>query len=384
MPPLGDPTILRIIDASLNRAAEGLRVVEDICRFGWELPGLSREFKELRHSLLRAFAPEPARRAALAAARDIEEDVGRDHHVPAAGTDDIFATAIRNIERAKEALRSLEEVGRIEAPTAAAEAAALRYRLYSVEKAVLAMASSRTARRAGGELAEGSASGSTSGSAGRPGPMESVRLYLIATARLCAFPIIDAVRAALAGGADAVQMREKGLADRKFLSSGRTLREITARAGVPFIVNDRPDIALLLGADGLHLGQDDLPVAQARRILGNEALIGVSTHSPDEARRAAREGASYAGAGPSFSTETKTVGPPLGPEGIRAILDSADIPIFPIGGIRTENVRLLTAAGARRAAVSSGILGAASLSEIERAARAIRQALDGASISKDL
>ncbi len=380
MPLPGDPTNLRIIDANLNRAAEGLRVVEDICRFGWELPGLSRELKELRHALLGAFAPEPARRAALAEARDIEGDVGREHDVAAAGPVDLDGTAVRNIERAKEALRCLEEVGRIDTPATASQAAALRYRLYSIEKAVLALASRRSGLGSGSgparESGGGTAGGTGSMPAGRSSQMAGVRLYLIATGGLCAFPIADAVRAALAGGAGAVQMREKALADRERLSVGRTLRELTARAGVPFIVNDRPDIALLLGADGVHLGQHDLPIAQARRILGDGAIIGVSTHAPDEARRAAREGASYAGAGPSFPTETKAVGPPLGPEGIRAILDAADIPIFPIGGIRAENVGLLAAAGARRAAVSSGILGAGSLEGIERAARAIRNALD--------
>jgi thiamine-phosphate pyrophosphorylase len=350
-----DRRATRIIDASLNRAAEGLRVVEDICRFAWELPGLSAELKEMRHALLKAFAPTPGSRARQVLSRDIEEDVGREIAIASPPGLDLGSLAARNLERAKEALRSLEEVARLGEPAGSREAAALRYRLYSIEKAVWALAAPRRRNR-----------------------LSEVKLYLVLGDGLARLPLPEAAKAAIAGGVDAVQLREKRRDDRELLALGRTVREITARAGVPFIVNDRPELALLLGADGVHLGQRDLPVAAARRILGTEAAIGVSTHSVEEARRAAREGADSIGVGPVFASSTKEAGPPLSPEGLRPLLLAADLPAFAIGGIGPENLPRVIAAGARRVAVSAGILAAGSRAGIEEAARAMRSLLDQA------
>jgi thiamine-phosphate pyrophosphorylase len=349
--PHPDPARARIIDASLNRAAEGLRAVEDICRFAWDLPGLSRELKELRHAVLGAFAAGPTARAALAASRDIEEDVGRDAPSPG-GPSDLFDGAVRNLQRAKEALRTLEEVARVDERSPGATVSGLRYRLYSIEKAVLRLGA-RPER-----------------------PMARVRLYLIASrAVVRGTTIEEAVEAALAGGADAVQLREKEAGDRERLALGRRLWEIAARAGAPFIVNDRPDLAVLLGADGVHIGQGDLPPAAARRILGPGGSLGVSTRDVEEARRAVREGADCIGIGPVFPTTTKDAGPAIGAERARAIAEAVDVPAFPIGGIGPETVEALAAAGLGRAAVSSGILGAGSARAIREAARRIADAL---------
>jgi thiamine-phosphate pyrophosphorylase len=347
----GEPAGARIIDASLNRAAEALRVVEDIGRFHLELPGLAREIKEIRHAVLQAFAATAEERARLIRARDIEEDVGREISagVPAG---DLAALALRNLQRAKEALRCLEEVGRLSSGAAAGEAAALRYRLYSVEKGLVFLA---------GE--------------GGPRRMAQARLYLIATRSLSHLPLPAAVQSAIAAGASAVQLREKGLSDREVLPMGRSLRQIALAAGVPFIVNDRPDLAAALGADGVHLGQDDLPVAAARAILGTGRIVGVSTHTVDQARRAEREGADYIGVGPVFETSTKDAGAPIGPEGLKAILDAVDLPAFAIGGIRPENVAVIAAAGCHRAAVSSGILAAGGEEQIKAAASKILEDL---------
>jgi len=345
-----DPSGDRSIDANLNRAAEGLRVVEDLCRFHWELAGLSGELKELRHEVLNAFAPEPGSRGRLSAGRDIEEDVGRAIAVESPRPD-AEAVAVRNLQRAKEAFRVLEEVGRIRDAALAARVSGLRYRLYSIEKGILALCSRR------------------------PDAMARARLCLLASRERLRIPLLAAVRAAIAGGADAIQLREKAAPDREIVEIGRQLREATAREGIPFLVNDRPDLAVILGADGVHLGQDDLPVAAARGILGAGRLVGVSTHAPDQALRAEREGADYLGAGPAFPTTTKDAGPPLGPEGIAEILRATDLPAFAIGGISPQNAGLLAAAGIRRVAVASGILLAGGPEEIREAARAIRAAL---------
>ncbi len=349
----GEPDGARIIDANLNRAAEALRVAEDICRFHLELPCLSRELKEIRHAVLRAFAGTVEGRARLVRWRDIEEDVGRGIAADSPPAPDLPAVALRNLQRAKEALRCLEEVGRLSGGSVSGEAADLRYRLYSAEKGILALGS-----RAGG------------------GPLAGVRLYIVAAEALSRIPLAQAVRAALAGGAGAVQLREKGLPDRRLLPLGRTLREITARAGAPLLVNDRPDLAAILHADGVHLGQEDLPVAGARAILGEGRIVGVSTHDADQARRAAREGADYIGAGPVFETRTKDAGAPLGAAGLKAILEACDLPAFAIGGIRAEVVPALVAVGCRRVAVAAGVLAAGGAADIEAAARAMVSALE--------
>src|SRR6185503_4540605 len=146
-----DPAGDRSIDANLNRAAEALRVVEDLCRFHWELAGFSGELKVLRHEVLNAFAAEPGSRARLSSGRDIEEDVGREISV-ASPRPDAGTVAIRNLQRAKEAFRVLEEVGRIRDSALAARVSGLRYRLYSIEKGLLALCSRRPDAMAGARL----------------------------------------------------------------------------------------------------------------------------------------------------------------------------------------------------------------------------------------
>jgi thiamine-phosphate pyrophosphorylase len=169
-----------------------------------------------------------------------------------------------------------------------------------------------------------------------------------------------------------VELREKGIPDRDLLRTARALRELSARRGALFVVNDRPDVALLSQADGVHLGQLDLPPGAVRSLVGEGLLIGVSTHSVDEARAAEAAGADYIGAGPVFPTRTKDAGPLLGLDGLRAILDAVSIPVLAIGGIGPGNAALVARAGVARAAVSSAILGAA---DPGAAARAIRRAL---------
>jgi thiamine-phosphate pyrophosphorylase len=353
-------SLYRLLDASLNRAAEGLRVAEDVCRFHWSLPGLSRELRTLRHEVLEAGRSSDLVHRELLRARDAEGDVGRGAGPPeavlagaAAGGPPLPRAAFRNLERAREALRSCEEVVRHRDPALAARFEALRYRAYSLEKCL----------------------GSLADAPGRRQRLETARLCLLATQALCREPLEAAVEKALRGGADMVQLREKELPDRELLALARRLRELTARAGAVFIVNDRPDLARLSHADGLHLGQDDLPVAEARNAGGGDLLIGVSTHSVADALRAARDGADYIGVGPMFETRTKVTGPPLGPGGLREVLAETALPAFAIGGIHAGNLEQIIAAGARRVAVSSAILSSAF---IEEATRELRERLDAA------
>jgi thiamine-phosphate pyrophosphorylase len=195
--------------------------------------------------------------------------------------------------------------------------------------------------------------------------LEDRRLYLITAVR----PDLESLLvAAVRGGVDVVQVREKELSDAELLRSLELARAVTRRLGVPLVVNDRPDLALLVGADFVHVGQDDLPVEAVRR-LG--LPVGLSTHAPAEVDRA---GADYIGVGPVFSTPTKPGRPAAGLELVRYAAENARVPWFAIGGIDASNVHDVVAAGAERVAVVRAIGDAA---DPEAAARALRGALVG-------
>ncbi|HVR72808.1 MAG TPA: thiamine phosphate synthase, partial [Planctomycetota bacterium] len=232
-------SLLRIVDANSNRASEALRVAEDVCRFHWNLPGFAADLKALRHEVLDAVAPGLAEHREMLESRDVRGDVGREAQSPGRAAD-VETMALRNLQRAREALRVLEEAFRIEQPERAARLEKARYTLYAIEKGLAHLP----------PLGEA------------PGRIALAQICLIATARLAARPLDEVVAAAVDAGVDFVQLREKGPSDREILRSARALRDLTARRGVLFIVNDRPDIALRAAADGVHLGQDDLPVAE--------------------------------------------------------------------------------------------------------------------------
>lgn len=168
------------------------------------------------------------------------------------------------------------------------------------------------------------------------------------------------VQQALEGGAQMIQLREKTLPDGELLSAARRLRELTNAFGALMIVNDRPDIALLSDADGVHVGQNDLPVAEVRKLIGPDRLIGVSTHAVEQARRAAAEGADMIGVGPIFATPTKVkTEPPVTFEYARKIAElRLGIPAFAIGGLEPRHVPSVLESGLRRVAAVRGVIGA--------------------------
>jgi thiamine-phosphate pyrophosphorylase len=185
--------------------------------------------------------------------------------------------------------------------------------------------------------------------------LADAQLYVLVTDALCRSSLVGTVKEAALGGAQIIQLREKDLDDRTLLARARDVREVTRTSGVLFIVNDRPDIARLADADGVHLGQDDLPIREARRILGPSALIGVSTHNLDQVRRAILEGADYIGVGPTFTSQTKDFADCAGLDFIHHAVAETSLPAFAIGGIDLDNVAQVRAAGARRIAVSHAI-----------------------------
>lgn len=323
----------RVLDAAANRAGEGLRVVEDFARFGLNDAHLSRLLKECRHELASALAALPE--ASRLAARDTLGDVGT-----AIGTaseyqrGSLIDVARASFKRVQEALRTLEEFGKlidVDAAALARRIEQLRYRLYTAEKAVLRTQLSRER-------------------------LVHQRLYLLATAASCVTDLESTVKRALDAGVSIIQMREKSMSDRELVAQARRLREWTRACDALFIVNDRPDIAVLSEADGVHVGQEELSVRDARRILGPDRLVGVSTHTIDQARQAVLDGADYLGVGPTFPSGTKSFEAFAGLEFVRQVASEITLPWFAIGGIDAANIADVTSAGASRVAVSGAIL----------------------------
>jgi len=325
--------VFRILDANFNRAREALRVAEEYARFALDDRALSAAAKTMRGELQRLYEALPA--GALLARRDTPADVGTTiTSETEALRDSPAAVATAACKRLTEALRAIEEYVKCVAAEAAPAVEALRYRAYTFEQ----------------QLSRQAAMGAR---------FRGVRLYVLLTGELCrADPVITA-GAAVAGGADCIQLREKHLTDRRLLGLARRLRALTRETGTLFIVNDRPDIAAVTGADGVHLGADDLPAAETRRILGADKLVGLTAHSLAEARAAAAAGADYIGVGPMFPSPTKAAVPAAGAPLLAEVLREVETPAVPIGGITAGNVEELVAVGARRVAVCQAVIAAA-------------------------
>jgi hydroxyethylthiazole kinase/thiamine-phosphate diphosphorylase len=183
--------------------------------------------------------------------------------------------------------------------------------------------------------------------------------------------LLDVVRAAVRGGATVVQLRDKDASTRDMIQLGQALLAITRPAGVPLIVNDRVDVALAIGAEGVHVGQDDMPAATARALIGPDCILGVSATTVEEARQAERDGADYIGAGDVHGTPSKPdAGPPIGLAGLAQIADAVSRPVVAIGGITLENAAATLQAGAVGLAVISAVVGAG---DPEAAARRLHE-----------
>jgi thiamine-phosphate pyrophosphorylase len=337
---------LRILDAAANRAREGLRVLEDYARFALDDAHLTRRLKECRHALREALASLPVE--GLLRSRDTNADVGTTISTPSEASRQSAAdVAWAAFKRAQEALRSLEEFGKLLSPTAANRLEQIRYELYTLEKGLALTVFNRR------ELADR-------------------RLYLLATEAVCPRGLGPAVRAALTGGVDIVQLREKEMPERRLLDVARRVREWTREAGALLIVNDRADLAVAVDADGVHVGQDELPVKEARAIVGPRRLVGVSTHTLEQARKAVLDGADYLGVGPVFPSATKSFEKFAGLDLVREVAAEISLPWFAIGGINAENIAAVIEAGARRVAVSNAILSA---EDPAKAAAGLRKAL---------
>lgn len=337
-----NPDLLRICDANCNRAREAFRVLEDYVRFSLNSSSLSESLKQLRHDFQRATESLQARAVAF---RDTENDVGTRIRTETEQSRNSLASVVTAAgKRLSEALRTIEEYSKIGGAQEAdfppppegggREIESIRYRFYDVEKQILATLTPGRER------------------------MSRVRLYVLMTESLCKRPWQDVARLAIEGGADCLQLREKDLSSRQLLARARELVAICRDAGAISIINDRPDIALLSGADGVHVGQNDTCATDVRKIVGPEAIVGVSTERIEQARQAVLDGADYIGVGPIFPSSTKPKDRLAGLEYARAVKAELTTPAIAISGINPHNLASLLDTGIRAVAVSSSVLSA--------------------------
>lgn len=205
---------------------------------------------------------------------------------------------------------------------------------------------------------------------------DRLRLYAVTDrAWLRGQTLEQQVEAALQGGVTCVQLREKQLGREEFIRLGRRIGAICRQYGVPLLINDDLEVALACGADGVHVGQDDLPVEEVRRRVGDKLIVGVSAHNPEEARRAYAGGADYLGAGAVFGSTTKTNVTALSHDTLRAVCDAVPIPVVAIGGITRENLPRLAGTGVAGVAVVSAIFAADDITAASRELRALSDAM---------
>lgn len=328
-----DRPIYRILDVSLNRAREALRVIEDYVRFPHacersSASPLLKRIKSLRHRVGEISATLQGK---LVASRDVGGDRGRYLDEVGKSVKPVRVIATANIKRAQEALRSIEEYAKSFDPKLSNKAGRMRFDAYRLEKELASL-----------DLRD---------------RLRSSSLYVLLTTSIASCDIVTAARAAIDGGADILQLREQDMNDADFVRRARAISETCRSSGRLFIVNNRVDIALASSADGVHLGRGDMPLTDARRILGEGKIIGATTHDLAEAKRAIALGADYLSAGPMFPTMTK---PGLAAGGfsyLKSLLRLSDLPVFCIGGIDRDNVRSVARSGGRRIAVCSSVIG---------------------------
>ncbi len=361
--PRNRSAILRIVDANANRALEGLRAMEEAARFVLNSRSWTHQLKSLRHGLANAISKLP--REELLRARNTNGDVGtaisteqERHRVSVAH---IVAAAAG---RTQQAMRCLEEYGKTIDACFAAEVEQLRYRCYDVCA----------------QLEQICLSGND-----RLNRLHQARLYALIDAESSESQMLDRIRCLAKAGVDIIQLRDSTVDDRTLFRRAVAGARAAGDLGVLWIINDRADIAAASGADGVHVGQDELPVEYVRRIVGGNALVGLSTHDIEQVRDANASTADYIGCGPVFPSSTKQFHEFPGCDFLRQVcreltpnaVNASQCVAFAIGGITLANVGEVAAAGFGRVAVTAGLRGG---SETEQST-AFRQCLQQVPLS---
>jgi thiamine-phosphate pyrophosphorylase len=342
---------LRIIDANLNRAGEGLHLLEDLARLMLNDASLTQQLKTIRHEILRG---DWSFNQQLIQSRDSEGDVGVD--IEAWGEEknrELPIVVVANARRVQEALRILEELSKIPGSPPQLDPKRfkqVRFALYTIEQKLLSKLSRRDKIR------------------------NLTGLYAIIDSQaLGGRSHIETASQLIRGGAKAIQLRDKLSSRGELLSIAQQLKNLCSEHGVLFIINDYLDIALATGADGLHLGQEDLPIPLARRLLPIDIILGCSVNTVDQATTAESDGADYIAVGSIYPTLSKETAKVVGLERLRQIRQAVSLPLVAIGGINKDNAAEVSAAGADAVAVISAVL---QTKNIEEAAREIIAAFE--------
>ncbi|WP_020469214.1 thiamine phosphate synthase [Zavarzinella formosa] len=346
-PPSDMSSVRRMCDVNGNRIRESLRILDDYARFSRNDPRITESVKNLRHDFVSILRDHPA--LAVLESRDTIGDVGTVISTPGEQRRmDANDVALVNIKRLQESLRSLEEFGKIIDPMASVKIEQLRYRSYTLERDLFVESPLRKR-------------------------LKDAKLYLLVSSESCPNGLEATVRGAIAGGVSVVQLREKNVDDRTLFQTAERIRQWTRETDTLFILNDRPDVARLVEADGVHLGQEDLPITAVRKILPPDMLIGVSTHNPGQLAGAMAMRADYVGVGPTFPSSTKRFEEFAGLEYVRHAAEKSLVPMFAIGGVNLDNIGQAVDAGASGVAVSAVITRA---SNPEATARQLLNALN--------
>ena len=323
---------LRIIDASFNRAMEGLRVAEEYARMHLDDAHLSKLVKQLRHDLASKIGDVFG--SGLLSHRDILNDVGTTNQTSSEyERTDMLQIFRANIARTLQSLRSMEEYSKLTRPAVGESLEKIRYGVYAIEKAVANTAHSKNA-------------------------LADAQLYVLTSACENLDELAALTRQLVAAKVDLIQLRDKNLDDGQLVAAGKLLTQLTQGSDTRWIMNDRADLAVISGAHGVHVGQTDLTLAQARRIVGGDKLIGLSTHNFEQANQAVMAGANYIGMGPAFASQTKSFDKFAEQQFIADVAQKIALPAFAIGGINDQNLSQLFDLGVKRIALSNSIVAA--------------------------
>ncbi len=335
---------MRVIDANLNRAGEGLHLLEDVARLMLNDADLTQQLKTMRHEILKG---DWSFNQQLVQSRDSEGDVGVDTEVSGEEKQrDLPITVVANSRRVQESLRILEELAKVPGATPKLDPQKFkqaRFALYTIEQKLLSrLLRLDKARRLTG-------------------------LYAVVDSdSLGGRPHIEVAGELIRGGAKIIQFRDKSRDKSERLSITQGLKDLCSEHGALFIVNDYIGLALATDADGLHLGQKDLPVSLARRILAIDQIIGCSVKTVEQAKAAEAAGADYIAVGSIYPTSSKEGAVVVGIEGLRQVKQAVSLPIVAIGGINRGNAAEVLAAGADAVAVIGAILKAEDIKEATR------------------
>ena len=326
-----DNAIYRIIDANFNRSREALRIIEEFCRFALNSRLLSSRAKELRHQLCKSISELDSGK--LISSRNTLSDVGVGQSVPSQNSrSDLKDCLTAGCKRLVEALRVLSECIQVHDKAIANQIEQLRYSAYTLEKDILLISE----------------------------PLEkyrNVKLYIIVTSNYPA-EILSLTSQCATSGADCIQLRAKEIQNDDLYATALEFVKICRDNGVYSVINDRLDIAIASDADGIHFGQNDLPVECARQLEQKPMIIGKSTHSMEQLKNACKEQPTYVGLGPVYATTTKPSADPVGLKYINeatSFLENEPVGHVAIGGINLENLEQVFGAGAACIAVCNAV-----------------------------